>query len=468
MSHSNSLPQTKHHLFFIGIVGHAMRGLALAAKQAGQIVSGFDEGVPEGDLGGAWIDAQGIPWSRHADSKLLDGVDLVIISGGTPANYPLLAEAKRRRIPIQSFAQYLGQLTTSQHVIAVAGTHGKTTTTSLIAWLIEASGGHPDYLVGIRPFNFDASARLAGADTVVLEGDEYKASSLDPQPKLSYYHPDTLVLTSVEHDHPDVFPDLASVKAAFGRAIAGLPAAGRLVAWAGSSTVTDLARHAPCPVLTYGLDQADYTAANIAYLPGGLSFDVWHKQAKLGRLDLPLYGSHNVLNGLAAVIVGLSEGLSWAQITAAAKTFQGAYRRFNILTAPDAALTVVDDYAHHPTEVAATLTAARQHFPGRRIVAVFRPHTYSRTTALLSEYHQAFASADLAYITDIEAAREQTLGQTITGRDITAGLPVPAHYLPDRTELIAHIRRDSRPGDVLVCMTVSGYARLAEELASRA
>jgi UDP-N-acetylmuramate--alanine ligase len=453
----------KQHILFIGIAGHAMRGIALAAKARGNIVTGLDEQASPGP-GVDWLKEQGLEWTTKPDQSLLSGIDLIIVSGATPNDYPLLEQAKAQAIRVISFAEYLGDLTAGKHVIAVSGTHGKTTTTALITWLLESAGKTPDYLIGIRPFNFDSSARLADSATFVVEGDEYRASTLDTRSKVQYYHPDTLVLTSVEHDHPDSFPNLQSVIDRFKVIVANLPAAGRMVAWAESPTVMQVAAIAPCPVDTYGINTGKYRARNIAFLPTGIEFDVHEDEEYLGRIATPLYGRHNVLNGLAAVAVALSEGLSFEEIVAGAATFKGAFRRFNRLTAPDAQTAVIDDYAHHPTEVAATLEAAQLHYPGRRIIAVFRPHTYSRTAALLVQYQKAFTSADVVYITDIEGAREEGKAHTVSGKDIVDKLKAPAFYIDDRSKLISTIQQASKPGDVIVCMTVSGYIGLAEEL----
>jgi UDP-N-acetylmuramate--L-alanine ligase len=451
-------------LLFIGIVGHAMRGLALAAKQLGNEVSGLDEGAEDG-AGTQWLEEHGIKWTKQSDPKLLDGIDTVIISGGTHADDAMLAEAKKRHIEVQSFAEYLGGLTRGEHTIVIAGTHGKTTTTALISWLLESAGRKPDFLIGVKPFNFDSSARLGGGKVAVLEGDEYKASSLDTKAKLEYYHPDVLILTSVEHDHPDVYSDLSAVVSRFTHVVKSLPTSGRLIAWGESETVAQVAESAACPVTSYGLGAGDFTARDIAYVSTGIEFDVQHGAKIVGRIATPLYGKHNVLNVLAAVAAAVGEGLTTEQIIQGAASFKGTYRRFNLLTQNGAGIAVVDDYAHHPTEVATNIEAARLHFPGRRIVAVFRPHTFSRTKALLSEYKKAFTGADLIYITDIEGARESGAERTVSGNDIVQGLGKPALYVPDRADLIARLRRDTKPGDVVLCFSVSGYQQLAEELA---
>ncbi len=456
----------KSHFYFIGIAGHAIRGLALMAREHGYIVSGLDEGaVPPGS---DWLDEHNIPWSKTFETSQLDGVTDVIITGAyaTP-QYPAIIEAKRRGIAIKSWAQLVGELTADERSIVVAGTHGKTTTTSFITWLLECAGRQPDFLIGIQPFNFDSSVRIEGSKVVVLEGDEYKASDLEDRAKLQYYHPDVLVLTSVEHDHPDVYPDLASVIKRFTEVVKALPQNGQLVAWSGSSTVAQVAAAATCKVVTYGLDEGDYIAENIAFTPNGIEFDVKTRQTTIGRITVPLYGRHNVLNVLAAIAVTFGEGLSFEQIKEAAARFKGTYRRFNILTKPDNAITVIDDYAHHPTEVKTTIEAAKLHFPDRRLVVMFRPHTYSRTKALLTEFQAAFNEADVVYITDVEGAREAAHEKTVSGSDVVAGLDNKAIFEPDRSKLIQLITHDAKAGDVVLCMSVSGYQNIATELAKQ-
>jgi UDP-N-acetylmuramate--L-alanine ligase len=456
---------SKGHLYFIGIAGHAMRGLALAARELGFEVTGFDPTASP--PGSDWLEDNDLKWWREFNPAQLEGVSAVIVTGAHVSDTaPSILEAHKRSIPVKSYAQLFGELTEGKHVIDVSGTHGKTTTASLIAWLLESAGRHPDFLIGIKPFNFDSSVRLTGSDVVVAEGDEYRASPLETKSKVQYHHPDTLVLTSVEHDHPDFFPDLDSVVDRFREIVAALPKTGRLVAWAESKNVVNVAKSAAAPITTYGLTTGDYTARNIAYQPTGLEFDIENHSGPLGRFATTLYGKHNVLNALGATAAALAEGLTITQIIAGGASFKGSYRRFNLMNSVDSSVMVVDDYGHHPTEIATNLEAAKLHFPNRRIVAIVRPHTYSRTKALLTEWQQAFGFADLVYITDIEGAREAGAEHTVSGNDIVQALTMPALYTPTREELIAHVRKDAKPGDVIVCFTVSGYDQLAEDLAS--
>jgi UDP-N-acetylmuramate--L-alanine ligase len=456
---------TKGHLLFVGIVGHAMRGLALASRELGYTVTGFDPGAQVGPAY-EWLASHKLEWTKEYDPSLLDGVTAVIVTGAHASHdAPVIVEARKREIAIKSYAELVGELTKDAHVLDVAGTHGKTTTTAFITWLLESAGLHPDYLVGIRPFNFDTSVRLTGAHVMVAEGDEYRASALETKSKVQYHHPDVLVLTSIEHDHPDFYPDLKSVKDRFREVVRALPKDGHLIAYGESPTVIEVAEDAPCAITTYGLETGDYTARDITYQPTGIEFDIENSGGIIGRLAVGLYGKHNVLNALAATAAALGEGLTPEQIIRGATTFKGTYRRFNVLTPPDASITVIDDYAHHPTEVRVNVEAAKLHFPGRRVVAIFRPHTYSRTQALLHEYKEAFTGADLVYVTSIEGAREQGMEHTVSGNDIVQALPMPALFVEGRQDLSDRLARDLKPGDVVLCFSVSGYGDLADELA---
>jgi len=454
------------HLYFIGIAGHTMRGLALAARDNGYQVTGLDE--PAAPPGSDWLDVHNFVWHRHFDPVQLGGVTAVIVTGAHVTNdSPVIVEARRRGIPVQSFAEFFGHLTLGEQVIAVAGTHGKTTTTALVAWILESAGRRPDFLIGIQPFNFPASVRFAGADVAVVEADEYKASSLDTRSKAQYYHPDILVLTAVEHDHPDLFPNLAAVEARFETIVAALPKNGHLIACAEAENVLRIAKKAHCRGTTYGIEVGDLRARNVTYLPEGIELEVERDGKVLGHLAVSLYGRHNVLNTLGATAAALEHGLSFNDILTGAATFKGAYRRFNIVSDPDSDITVIDDYAHHPTEVATNLEAAKLHFKGHRVVVVFRPHTYSRTFALLAQYQAAFANADLVFITDIEGAREAGNVATVSGQDIVDKLTMPAHYEPDRSKLIEHIKAEAKPGDVILCLSVSGHQNMAQELTNQ-
>ncbi len=450
---------SKDHLHILGIAGHAMSGVAMAAQKLGYEVTGTDENAyPPGS---EVLAAAGIKLWISPDASHLDGVIEVILGGGVAKDHPELVEAQKRQIPVRSYPEVVGYFTKNARHIVVAGTHGKTTTTSLLAWIFESAGRQPDFLVGIKPNNFDASVRLAGGKVAIIEGDEYRSSRLDERSKFYYYHPDVAVITNIEFDHPDLFKDLSAVEERFVGLVEALPKTGRLIYCQQSDVAQKIAQKSAAPAESYGVG-GDWQADDIVFNEAGLNFDVIHKGETLGSLSVSLYGRHNVLNALAATAVALGEGLSWSELVRGASGFKGASRRFELASKPGAHITVIDDYAHHPTEVATTINAVKLHFPGR-VIAVFRPHTYSRTKGLLKEYQAAFNEADAAYIGEIEGAREAE--QTVSGADIATASHV--HYQPDRSKLIDEVIAEAQSGDVILCMSVNGYDDLAGELAQK-
>jgi len=450
-------------LHFLGIAGSTMSGIAAAMVKRGYSVTGTDAGAypPASD----WLDAQGITWWREPAAAHLDGVGTVVMSGGTSLDDVELVAARERGLPIKSYAEFVGELVAGKHQIVVAGTHGKTTTTALIAWLLEAAGRKPDFLIGIQPHNFDSSVRLDGSSVIVLEGDEYKASSLDERSKFSYYRPATLVATALEMDHPDLFKDVDEIRRRFSELVEAMPADGRLLFADDATELKAVAEAVPCPAESYG-EQGDWQVTGVRFEPTGLAFEVQHAGQHIGHFAVPLYGRHNVMNTTAAIAAILSEGLTVTEIQGGLTGFLGAARRFAIVSAPHASVTVVDDYAHHPTEIATTIEAAKLHFGGR-VIAIVRPHTYSRVRELLPQFRAAVATADLAFITDIEGAREKATAATVSAEEITGGQGDRVVFEPDRERLIQQVVAEARPGDVVLSMTVSGYDGLAAELAEQ-
>ncbi len=453
---------SNEHIHILGIAGHAMRGVALALKESGFTVTGTDPNAYS--PGSDWLDEHGLTWWREPSADHLKGVSIIVVGGGVPVDFLELTEGIKRGIKTTSYPEMVGELVQGAKRIVVTGTHGKTTTTSMIAWILESAGRKPDFLIGIKPNNFDSSVRLKHGEVAVLEGDEYRSSSLDKTSKFKYYQPDVVIITSIEHDHPDLFPDLQSVKDRFVELVSHLPRYGRLYVCGSSEEVVDVAANSSAPITTYGED-AEWRAAEVEYTPKGLVYKIVRHGKILGSVGVSLYGYHNVLNSLAAAAVTMGEGVSFEQLTAALKRFEGASRRFERISPPGSKVTVIDDYAHHPTEVSATIAAARQHFKGR-VIVVFRPHTYSRTSALLTEYQNAFKQADKAYIVPIEGARE-TNDLNVSGLDIAKGAGLNVEYQPDRQNLVGRLVEQAQPDDVILCMSVNGYDHIVQEIADK-
>jgi len=449
----------KAHIHILGIAGHAMSGVAMAARELGYKVSGTDEAAypPVSDR----LDAEGITWYREADVTHLEGVDLLVLGGGVAVDHQELVAAQEAGIAIQSYPEFVSTLISTDNRIVVTGTHGKTTTTAFIAWLLESTGRKPDFLIGIQPKNFTRSVRLDGGEVAVLEGDEYRSSRLDTSSKFSHYQAKTAIITSIEMDHPDLFADLAAVRQRFEGLVQNLPEHGLLVYCNDSQIIREVARESKAHTVSYGDDAARWRAVNTQFTSKGIEFDLLHDNEHQGRFIVPLFGEHNVSNATAALAVCLAQGISTEDLQRAAVSFLGASRRFECVSTTDDQITVIDDYAHHPTEVAATLAAAKQHFTGK-IYAVFQPHTYSRTQSLLKEYQACFIDADAAYIVDIEGAREAGVSADVTSSALATEPNV--HYALDRTELINNLKESMQPGDVLLSMSVNGYQNFAAEI----
>jgi UDP-N-acetylmuramate--L-alanine ligase len=452
------------HLHFIGIAGYAIRGIALAAQNLGYKVTGTDEkAYPPGST---WLDEHHLAWFKDPSADHLAGVDQVIINPQNNVDHLEIASALEQDIPVISWAELLEELTNKSTRIVVAGTHGKSTTTSLLAHIFEAAGKNPDFLIGAQPINFSSTVILTGSNVTIIEGDEYIASKLVPRSKFLYYHPHTLVVTAIEMDHPDVFTTFDDVKEAFSLLFHQLPSHATLISWQGCD-VRNMVERRDIKHETYGLANGDWTTKDCAFTPHGLEFTVVWQGRDQARLEVPLFGEHNILNTLAACAVATHHGIDWPTILSATSTFAGVVQRFQRLSDDHARVTVISDYAHHPTEVSATLAAASKHFTQRRIISVFQPHTYSRTKELLKEYGRAFTAADKVFLTEIEGAREEHLAHTVSSQDIAQLLPPATRVIADRKQMADTLVSSARPGDVILVMTVGGFQGLAAEVAQR-
>jgi UDP-N-acetylmuramate--alanine ligase len=412
-------PGDRVHL--VGIGGAGMSGLARVLAQLGLTVSGSDRGASAvlADLAGAGIAVH----ARHDAAALPDGCALVVRSPAVPDDNPELAAARRAGIPITKRAVLLGALLDLRLGIAVAGTHGKTTTSGLVAWVLTTAGFDPTFFVGGELPNLGTNARPGRGDYLVLEADEYDRSFL-------HGHPLVAVVTNVEHDHPDIYPTFDDVLDAFRAFVGRVRPAGRVVGNAASPGALAVLGAATVPVDLYHVagDPEPPAGTPIAWRATDLAvhgpeqlFDVRRDGTCLGTFAIRLPGRHNVGNALAAVAVAQYLGIDVAATRVALATYQGAARRFEIL-GHARHVTVVDDYAHHPTEIAAALAAARVRFPGARVWAVVQPHTHSRVAALVNDFAVSLADADRVILTPVYAAREAP-DPTATSEHIAARCP---------------------------------------------
>lgn len=445
------------HLHFVGIGGAGMCGLAEILQKEGLTISGCDAAASETTQRLASL---GIPCQLGHSPEHLTGVDVLVVSSAVSSENNELQAAKRQGIPVIRRAEMLGEVSRLKWTVAVAGTHGKTTTTSLTGYILTRAGLDPTVIVGGRVHFLGAHARLGQSEYLVCEADEFDRSFLA-------LHPVLAVLTNVEAEHLDTYGNLAALEDAFVQFANAVPFYGAVVANLGDAGVRRLLPRFSRRTVTYGLtSQADLYARQWTFTPeGARAVVVWRGQ-ELGELAVPLLGLHGLTNALAALAAALEIGVSYQQVAPVVANFSGVARRFEV-KGEVRGVTVVDDYAHHPTEVAATLAAARQRFPGRRLVVVFQPHLFSRTQAFAREFGEALLAADVAFLLPIYPAREAPIpgvsAELILEAAQKAGhrrVQVLANMESARTALASELQ----PGDVLLTLGAGNVVLLAEEL----
>jgi len=459
---------TPRHVHFLGICGYAVSGAALVAQQLGYLVTGSDEDAypPTTDT----LTAAGIQWVNHHAPENLDmggRPDLVVVGNQVRDGNVEWAAAQQRGLPITSEAEFWAELTRDRLRLAVCGTHGKTTTSSLLAWMLEQAGMSPGCRLGVTCGDFGVTARIGEGRPFVFEGDEYTTAPWDPRPKFLHTHPQAACVTRLELDHPDVFPTFAAYRAPFVELAESMPRDGLLALCADDPECLGLAPHASCAVVTYGSDEgADWRVlrSDSDVQDSMQRFTVQRRDGtRVPPVALTLPGWHNALNATAAMILAEHAGAPLHAAVAACSTFKGASRRFDVL-GEAAGITVVDDYAHHPTEVRATIDAARQRFRRGRLLAVYVPHTYSRTLALLQDYAEAFRGADTLLLGPIEPARERHLAHTVSIADVAGTVRGvdDVRMVSSSDEALAILLTAAQPGDTVLCMSVRGFNDLAK------
>ncbi|HMB53599.1 MAG TPA: UDP-N-acetylmuramate--L-alanine ligase [Thermoanaerobaculia bacterium] len=387
-------------LHFVGIGGTGMSGIAeVLTRESGVEISGCDAALGEAT---ERLSRLGVEVHEGHAADHLDDVDVLVISSAVPEDNVEVVAARRRGIPVVRRAEMLAELMRLKYGIAIAGTHGKTTTTSMVGAVVTEAGLDPTVIVGGRMRALGTGARVGGGDFLVAEADEFDRSFLRLAPVLA-------TITNIDADHLDTYGDLDAIEDAFVEFANRVPFFGRVLVCLDDPVVQRVLPRLERRVETYGLSaQADLAAVDVEQRPGSSRFSVRTDDGVLGTVELPMPGLHNVRNALAAVGLGLAMNIPFATIAAALAGFGGVHRRFERLGTWRGA-TVVDDYAHHPTEVAATLEAARQAYPGTRVHAVFQPHLYSRTERLAAEFAAALLAADTALVTEIYRSREQPI-----------------------------------------------------------
>ena len=449
------------HVHFIGIGGISMSGLAEILLEKGFTISGSDS--KESDLT-RMLAAKGarIFYGQRADN-IIPGIDVVVYTAAIHPDNPEFAEAGNKQLPMLSRAELLGEIMDNfRESVAIAGTHGKTTTTSMMSEILLAAKSDPTVTVGGILPSIGGNLRIGSSDIFVSEACEYTNSFLNFRPKYS-------IILNVEAEHLDFFKDLDDIRSSFHKFAGNTPADGVTIINGEIPDYPAIVKDLPQKFITYGFDPSlDFYGEDLTYDGKACpSFTAMHAGQKIAQIKLSVPGRHNASNALAAIACAVTMGISTEAIVTGLDSFHGADRRFQYKGCVDG-VTVIDDYAHHPTEIRATLTAA-QNYPHKRLVLVFQPHTYSRTKAFLEDFADVLSMADVVVLADIYAAREQnTYG--ISSRDILSRLKAKgteAYYFPSFEEIEKFLLKNCIDQDLLITMGAGNVVEIGEALLGR-
>ncbi len=461
----------QEHVHLIGICGTAMGSLAGMLKQRGFRVTGSDAAAypPMSDF----LAALSIPVAQpYAEENLKPRPDLVVVGNAISRGNPELEYALDERIPLRSLPEMLQeQFLRGRESIVVAGTHGKTTTTALLAWIFHVAGKNPSFLMGGIAENFGASFALKQGKHFLLEGDEYDSAFFDKGPKFLHYMPDAVILTSVEFDHADIYRDLEEVKTAFRRLVNLVPRRGRIVAWEEGSDLQDCLAKAFCPVERYGMSAAaDWRIADLRFEPERTTWTLLRRGESWGDLSCALAGEYNVLNATAAAAMAGGYGIEPQAVAQALSTFRSVKRRLEV-KAEIGGVTLIDDFAHHPTAIAGTLKALRVRYPGARLWAILEPRSNTlRRRVLEAELARSLALADEVVIAGVFRAdaipEPERLSTARLVEELRRG-GRRARELADADAIVAAVVPELRPGDVVAILSNGGFGGIYEKLPQR-
>jgi len=461
------------HYHLIGICGTAMASLAGMLQARGHRVTGSDEKVypPMSEM----LESLGISaQSGYHAQHLNPAPDCVVVGNAIPRGNPEVESTLKRKLLYRSLPEVVkDEFIRGRRSLVVAGTHGKTTTTSIAAWLVDRGGLTPTFLIGGIAQNFGASFRVSDSDYFIIEGDEYDTAYFDKGPKFMHYLPELAIVNNIEFDHADIYPDLAAVKLAFRRLMNLVPSDGRLIVGWDNQHVKDVVASFDEKLFTQletfgtGTD-ARWQAREIHYSEGLTRFCVYREGQRWGEFRTALIGEFNVRNCLGAIVAADAWGIERAAIADALRTFKSVSRRCEI-RGEVGGITVIDDFAHHPTAVRETLIALRTKFPERRLVAVFEPRSWSSRLAVFQhEYSSAFAPADYVIIAEVfdsdKATEKGRVLDTALLIEEIAAQNKPAFAIAEVDEIVRTLAGEVRSGDVVVIMSNGGFGGIHESL----
>jgi UDP-N-acetylmuramate--alanine ligase len=448
------------HIHFVGIGGAGMSGIAEVLINLGFRVSGSD--VNQTEVTDRLAKLGGEISIGHAESNV-EGADVLVFSSAVKPSNVEIVTAQRHKIPVISRIEMLAELMRMKYSIAVAGTHGKTTTTGMVSYVLEHGGLDPTLVDGGIVRNLDTNIRLGSSEFMVVEADEAYGSIK----KLS---PTVAVVTNIDNDHLDYYGTMDEIKKTFLDFVNKVPFYGSAILCLDQENIQELIPKVEKRFVTYGVEtKADFTATDIRFEADGVSYKANHHGKTLGNVQIKSPGIHNVSNSLVAVAVGIELDVSFKNIVKALKEFPGIQHRFEILGNANNIL-VVDDYGHHPTEIKATLKAARDTYSKRRIIAIFQPHRYSRVQLLAQEFARCFYQADVLIMTDIYSAMEDPI-DGVTGEMVANITRDYGHkdmlYIPDKNSIPDHVIKIAHSGDVIITLGAGDIWKIGKEILRR-
>jgi UDP-N-acetylmuramate: L-alanyl-gamma-D-glutamyl-meso-diaminopimelate ligase len=470
------LTSTRKHIHLSGICGTAMASLAGLLQLEGHRISGSDKAAypPMSDL----LHSLGIPvLEPYSESNLDPRPDLVVIGNALSRGNPEVERVLDERMPFTSMAALVREeFLKGRESLVVAGTHGKTTTTSMLSWIYQVASHEdaelePSFLIGGVAENFGTSFQLRPTRTFIIEGDEYDTAFFDKGPKFLHYFPDALILTHVEFDHADIYADLEAVKVAFKRLVNLVPRRGLLVAFDGSPNVSECISKAFCRVERYGFKaDSDWQIRNLRHADGKTKWEVWQHGELWSELAMQLAGEHNALNATAATALAVGQGIRKDAIRSALASFKSVKRRLEVRDVIRG-ITIIDDFAHHPTAIRETLRALRSVYPDARIWAVLEPRSNTlRRKVLENDLIESLRLADRVIMAGVYQQQRIPDAERLHPEDVidtlnAAGTPAELH--PDATEIVESIAPRLESGDVVAILSNGGFDDIYEKLPAR-
>jgi UDP-N-acetylmuramate: L-alanyl-gamma-D-glutamyl-meso-diaminopimelate ligase len=467
---------SRKHIHLSGICGTAMASIAGLLQLQGHRITGSDKAAypPMSDL----LRSLGIPvMEPYSESNLDPAPDLVVIGNALSRGNPEVERVLDERIPFASMAALVhDEFLKGRESLVVSGTHGKTTTTSMLSWIYQvASQGHaefePSFLIGGVAENFGTSFQLRPTRTFIIEGDEYDTAFFDKGPKFLHYFPDALILTHVEFDHADIYTDLEAVKTAFKRLVNLVPRRGLLVAFDGSDNVTECISKAFCRVERYGFKaESDWQLRTVRYEAEQMRWEIWRNGELWSEVAMQLPGEHNALNATAAAALAFGQGVPKDAIRAALASFKSVKRRLEVRDVIRG-ITIIDDFAHHPTAIRETMRALRSVYPTARIWAVLEPRSNTlRRKVLEGDLVESLQLADRVVLAGVYQQQRVPDAERLHPEDVVDALNArgtPAELHPDATEIVASIAPKLQEGDVVAILSNGGFDGIYEKLPSR-